>query len=94
MTYVTLTHSIPEPNALAIRTPAGVVLHTGDWKIDPDPQIGSTTDVEGLTALGDEGVLAMVCEFDALATCCRNCPQGWPPQQAVPRASGFSVQAL
>jgi ribonuclease J len=62
VTYVTLTHSIPEPNALAIRTPAGVVLHTGDWKIDPDPQIGSTTDVEGLTALGDEGVLAMVCD--------------------------------
>ena len=62
VTYVTLTHSIPEPNALAIRTPAGVVLHTGDWKIDPDPQIGSTTDVEGLTTLGDEGVLAMVCD--------------------------------
>lgn len=62
VTYVTLTHSIPEPNALAIRTPAGVILHTGDWKIDPSPQIGSTTDIEGLTALGDEGVLAMVCD--------------------------------
>ncbi|MEZ5984434.1 MAG: ribonuclease J [Hyphomonas sp.] len=62
VTYVTLTHSIPEPNALAIRTPAGMVLHTGDWKIDPDPQIGSTTDVAGLTALGDAGVLAMVCD--------------------------------
>ncbi|MEZ5955266.1 MAG: ribonuclease J [Hyphomonas sp.] len=62
VTYVTLTHSIPEPNALAIRTPAGLILHTGDWKIDPDPQIGSTTDVAGLTALGDEGVLAMVCD--------------------------------
>lgn len=62
VTYVTLTHSIPEPNALAIRTPAGVILHTGDWKIDPSPQIGATTDIEGLTALGDEGVLAMVCD--------------------------------
>ena len=62
VTYVTLTHSIPEPNALAIRTPAGLLLHTGDWKIDPNPQIGSTTDVEGLTSLGDEGVLAMVCD--------------------------------
>ena len=62
VTYVTLTHSIPEPNALAIKTPLGTVLHTGDWKIDPDPQIGETTDVEGLTALGDEGVLAMVCD--------------------------------
>ncbi|ABI78675.1 metallo-beta-lactamase family protein [Hyphomonas neptunium ATCC 15444] len=62
VTYVTLTHSIPEPNALAIRTPAGIVLHTGDWKIDPQPQIGSSTDISGLTALGDEGVLAMVCD--------------------------------
>lgn len=62
VTYVTLTHSIPEPNALAIRTPAGTILHTGDWKIDPDPQIGSKTDVDGLKALGDEGVLAMVCD--------------------------------
>lgn len=60
--YVTLTHSIPEPNALAITTPLGVILHTGDWKIDPDPQIGATTDIEGLTALGEDGVLAMVCD--------------------------------
>ena len=42
--YVTLTHSIPEPNGLAIRTPLGVVLHTGDWKIDPDPLIGEDFD--------------------------------------------------
>lgn len=62
VTYVTLTHSIPEPNALAIRTPAGIILHTGDWKIDPQPQIGSSTDIAGLTALGDEGVLAMICD--------------------------------
>ena len=59
---VTLTHSIPEPNGLAIRTPAGLVLHTGDWKIDPDPLIGEKTDVSALTALGEEGVLAMVCD--------------------------------
>lgn len=59
---VTLTHSIPEPNGLAIRTPAGLVLHTGDWKIDPDPLIGEVTDVSALTALGEEGVLAMVCD--------------------------------
>jgi ribonuclease J len=62
VTYVTLTHSIPEPNALAIRTPAGMIMHTGDWKIDPDPQIGSSTDIAGLTAIGDAGVLAMVCD--------------------------------
>jgi len=59
---VTLTHSIPEPNGLAIRTPAGLVLHTGDWKIDPDPLIGETTDVSALEAMGEEGVLAMVCD--------------------------------
>ncbi len=41
---ITLTHSIPEPNAVVIRTPAGTVLHTGDWKLDPEPLIGETTD--------------------------------------------------
>ena len=60
--YITLTHSIPEPNALALETPLGTILHTGDWKIDPDPQLGSETDVEALRALGDQGVLAMVCD--------------------------------
>lgn len=58
--YVTLTHSIPEPNALAIRTPKGIIFHTGDWKIDPDPMLGEETDIARLTALGDEGVLALV----------------------------------
>lgn len=62
VTLVTLTHSIPEPNGLAIRTPLGTILHTGDWKIDPDPILGETTDIDALTALGDEGVLAMVCD--------------------------------
>jgi ribonuclease J len=57
---VTLTHSIPEPNAVALRTPVGVVLHTGDWKFDPDPLIGPTSDEGALYRLGDEGVLAMV----------------------------------
>lgn len=60
--YITLTHSIPEPNALALKTPLGTILHTGDWKIDPDPQVGATTDIEALTKLGDDGVLAMVCD--------------------------------
>jgi ribonuclease J len=59
---VTLTHSIPEPNGLAIRTPLGTVLHTGDWKIDPDPLLGGLTDEEAIRRLGDEGVLAMVCD--------------------------------
>lgn len=60
--YVTLTHSIPEPNALALKTPLGTILHTGDWKIDPDPVLGDTLDNTTLSALGDDGVLAMVCD--------------------------------
>jgi ribonuclease J len=59
---ITLTHSIPEPNGLSIRTPLGVVLHTGDWKIDPDPILGEVTDQDAIRRLGDEGVLAMVCD--------------------------------
>jgi ribonuclease J len=62
LTLITLTHSIPEPNGLAIRTLLGTVLHTGDWKIDPDPLLGAATDVAAIRALGDEGVLAMVCD--------------------------------
>jgi ribonuclease J len=57
---ITLTHSIPEPNAIALRTPVGTVLHTGDWKFDPDPLIGSTFDEMALRRLGDDGVLAMI----------------------------------
>ncbi|HUD50279.1 ribonuclease J [Parvibaculum sp.] len=59
---VTLTHSIPEPNALAIRTPLGLVMHTGDWKIDPEPLVGDDMDVTRLSEIGDEGVLAIVCD--------------------------------
>lgn len=59
---ITLTHSIPEPNALVIRTPMGAVLHTGDWKLDPHPQVGPSPDEARLMALGEEGVLAMVCD--------------------------------
>src|SRR5579884_1206882 len=60
--FVSITHSIPEPNCLAIRTPAGTVVHTGDWKIDPDPLLGRVTDDSRLRSLGEEGVLAMVCD--------------------------------
>ena len=62
MELITLTHSIPEPNGIAIRTPVGTVLHTGDWKFDPDPVVGDAADVEMLKRLGDEGVLALVCD--------------------------------
>ena len=57
---VTMTHSIPEANALILRTPAGTVLHTGDWKIDPTPILGDPTDEAKLRALGQEGCLALI----------------------------------
>ena len=62
ITLITITHSIPEPNGLAIKTPLGTILHTGDWKIDPDPMLGGPTDIDAISRLGDEGVLAMVCD--------------------------------
>lgn len=58
--YVTMTHSIPEPNALAIRTAVGTVLHTGDWKLDPEPLVGRTADGARLRQIGDDGVLALI----------------------------------
>ncbi len=58
--FITLTHSIPEPNALAIRTRHGTIFHTGDWKFDPDPLVGEPTDFAALNAVGDAGVLALI----------------------------------
>ena len=60
--FVTLAHSIPEPSGLAIRTPAGLIFHTGDWKLDATPLVGAAPDEAKLQALGEEGVLAMVCD--------------------------------
>ena len=60
--FIAVAHSIPESTALAIRTPAGLVVHTADWKIDPSPIIGPPTDEARLKTLGDEGVLALVCD--------------------------------
>ena len=60
--FVTLTHSILEPNGLKIQTPAGNILHTGDWKCDPDPSIGRNINSERLKEIGNEGVLAMICD--------------------------------
>ncbi len=59
---ITMTHSILEPNAVAVRTKLGTVFHTGDWKIDPEPLLGELTDEAMLKRIGDEGVLAMVCD--------------------------------
>jgi ribonuclease J len=60
--FMPVTHSVPESQALAIRTPYGIILHTGDFKLDPTPMVGPPTDEESFRALGDEGVLAMVCD--------------------------------
>ena len=60
--FVTLTHSILEPNGLCIKTPLGTILHTGDWKIDPNPLIGGTIDEVKLKKIGDNGVSAMICD--------------------------------
>ncbi len=59
---IPMAHSIPESCALAIRTPLGTVVHTGDWKIDPTPVIGRPTDAARLKSIGDAGVLALVCD--------------------------------
>ena len=61
--FIRVAHSTPEAQALVIRTSAGTVLHTGDWKLDPGPLIGPPTDEAALAALGNEGVLAMICDF-------------------------------
>jgi ribonuclease J len=60
--FVPLAHSIPEGNALLIETPYGKVFHTGDWKLDEFPQVGDPADAAQLTAVGDEGILALVCD--------------------------------
>lgn len=62
VTMITMTHSIAEPNSLAIKTPLGTVFHTGDWKLDPSPVIGQPTDIAAIKKLGDDGLLAMVCD--------------------------------
>ena len=60
--FISLTHSIPEPNALAIRTDAGTILHTGDWKLDANPVIKASANKEALKRLGKEGVLSLNCD--------------------------------
>jgi ribonuclease J len=60
--YVPLAHSIPEGNGLVIDTPHGRIFHTGDWKLDDEPQMGKPATAAELTAIGDEGILALVCD--------------------------------
>lgn len=87
--FISITHSIPEPNALSISTPLGKVVHTGDWKLDPEPLVGASTDDARLRRLGDEGVLALVCDStNALA-------QGHSGSEAKVRHSiGELIQGL
>ena len=60
--FITLTHSIPEPNGLCIKTPSGIVLHSGDWKCDPNPLVGEKIDEKKLKEIGKQDVLAMICD--------------------------------
>jgi ribonuclease J len=59
---IAVAHSIPEPNAIALHTPLGLVVHTGDWKLDATPMIGPPTDSRRLMQLGADGVMAMICD--------------------------------
>ena len=60
--FVDLTHSIPEMQALMITTPYGRVLHSGDWKLDPDPVVGPASNLTKMAAVSEQGVLAMICD--------------------------------
>ncbi len=75
--WIDITHSTPESQALMIRTPAGAVFHTGDWKLDADPIIGAHYDAGQLKRLGDEGVLAMVCDSTNATV------DGWSPSEGA-----------
>ncbi|GBQ90631.1 metal-dependent hydrolase [Acetobacter nitrogenifigens DSM 23921 = NBRC 105050] len=66
--FVPVAHSVPEAQALALRTPHGLIVHTGDWKIDPTPLVGPPTDLKRLKEIGDEGVLALVCDSTNVMT--------------------------
>jgi len=75
--FIPVAHSIPESCALAIRTAAGTIIHTGDWKIDANPGLGKPTDGARLKAIGDEGVLALVCDSTNILR------EGFSPSEAT-----------
>ncbi len=60
--YVGMTHSIPESNALVIRTPEGAIFHSGDWKLDPEPVVGALVDEKRLMEVGEEGIDVLICD--------------------------------
>lgn len=74
--YISVAHSIPESNMLCIRTPVGNIVHTGDWKFDSSPVEGSTTDIEMIKKIGDEGVLALLGDSTNAATPGRSGSEG------------------
>ena len=80
-----VTHSVPEAQVLVLRTPMGTVIHTGDWKFDPTPQIGHVTDLERLATIGREGVLALVCDSTNVIK------QGLSQSEAQVRQSMFEL---
>lgn len=71
-----ITHSIPEMHGVVIKTPKGVLFHTGDWKFDEAPIIGETSNVERLKRIGEEGVLAMICDSTGIFTPGRSGSEG------------------
>ncbi len=86
--YVPITHSIPESHAIALTTPAGVVLHTGDWKFDPRPGLGPTTDEVRLRQLGDAGVLAITCDSTNALVAGESGSEGDIADELVPLVDG------
>ena len=62
LSFIGMAHSIPEALTVVLRTPAGTVVHTGDWKLDPEPVVGGFADEAALQRAGDEGVLALICD--------------------------------
>ena len=88
---VEVSHSIPEPMSLMIRTPLGNVVHTGDWKIDHEPSLGPLTDEARFRQLGDEGVLALMCDStnalrDGVSPSEKECPRACARSSRTPRA--------
>jgi ribonuclease J len=86
--YVPLAHSIPEGNALRIETPYGTIFHTGDWKLDDQPLIGTPATPEALQAIGDQGVLALVCDSTNVFN-----PQASGSEGAVRKGLGEAIAA-
>jgi ribonuclease J len=85
--YIPVTHSIPDGVAVAIHTPVGTILHTGDYKFDPTPVDGRPTDTTKLDELGRDGILAL------LSDCVRVESKGWTPsEQAVTEALSHAFE--